>query len=193
MASIYGIQLKKVKKTYGIEGVGFQADLYMDGKKVGYAADYADGSMLNVHVENAVLVARVRQYYAENPKEDFLTTYSNIKCAKDYIALKNEGKLPVMDYSKLSDGEILEDFCNELYFLHMHERTFKRAIRQDWKAIIVTDYKSIKGVPTPLDQIYYTNGSASAFESVKKAAEKKCTAVELKQYRSLNDFVIPMP
>ena len=102
MASIYGIQLKKVKKTYGIEGVGFQADLYMDGKKVGYAADYADGSMLNVHVENAVLVARVRQYYAENPKEDFLTTYSNIKCAKDYIALKNEGKLPVMDYSKLS-------------------------------------------------------------------------------------------
>ena len=44
MASIYGIQLKAVKKTMGMEGEGLVSNLYMDRKKIGTACDYADGA-----------------------------------------------------------------------------------------------------------------------------------------------------
>ena len=44
MATIYGIQLKAVKKTMGLEGEGFVSNLYMDGKKIGTACDYVDDS-----------------------------------------------------------------------------------------------------------------------------------------------------
>lgn len=45
MASINGVELKGIKKTVGIEGEGFIANIYLNRKKVGEYADYGDGGM----------------------------------------------------------------------------------------------------------------------------------------------------
>lgn len=38
------LQFKSVKKTYGMEGEGFIANIYLNNKKVGVYNDFADGS-----------------------------------------------------------------------------------------------------------------------------------------------------
>lgn len=44
MAKIKGFQMKNVKRTIGREGEGCTATLYLNGKRIGAYADYADGA-----------------------------------------------------------------------------------------------------------------------------------------------------
>ena len=43
MAKIMNFQMKNIKRLTGREGYGYTASLYLDGKRIGTYADYADG------------------------------------------------------------------------------------------------------------------------------------------------------
>ena len=43
MAKIMNFQMKNIKRLTGREGYGCTASLYLDGKRIGTYADYADG------------------------------------------------------------------------------------------------------------------------------------------------------
>ena len=195
MASIYGIQLKAVKKTMGMEGEGFVSNLYMDRKKIGTACDYADGGMIYVSVqkEKEEFSKRVRQYYTNHPQEDFVKRYNDITSPEEYIQLRKAGQLPIKNAAEFSDMELAEDFCNELYKMYDLEQIYKKQIKKGFLAIVTVEFVHIKSTPLPMDKIYYTDGSRTTFEDIKKTVERKTPAVILKQYDSFEDFVNPLP
>lgn len=45
MATLRNFQMKNIKKTRGMEGEGCTGTMYLNGKKVGTYADYADGAL----------------------------------------------------------------------------------------------------------------------------------------------------
>lgn len=193
MAKIYGLELKAVKKTYGRECEGFIANLYMDNKKVGSVADYGDGGCIDVSLESQrEEVFRRALLYAQNHrKEDTIT--SELKSPEEYVRLRDEGKLPLRKVDLDDKWSHIEHLVYELYELLGLEKEFKKAIKKDWKAIVLAEYVYIPGNPLPLDQIYSTDGSETSYNFVKDVAEKKSKAVELTQYSSLDDFIISLP
>lgn len=193
MAKIYGFELKAVKKTYGMEGEGFIANLYMDNKKVGSVADYGDGGCIDVSFESQreEVFKRALLYAQNHRKADAIT--SELKSPEEYVCLRDEGKLPLCKVDLDDKWSHIEHLVYELYEFLGLEKEFKKAIKKGWNAIVLAEYVYIPDTPLPLDQIYSTDGSNSDFQYVKDLAEEKSKAVELTQYSSLDDFIIPLP
>lgn len=50
MAKISGFELRAIKKTIGMKGEEFTANVYLVNKKIGSCSDNADGGLLNIGI-----------------------------------------------------------------------------------------------------------------------------------------------
>lgn len=177
MASIKDVSLKAVKKTLGIEGEGFLANIYLQSKKIGTVADYGDGGCYHICIEKEsdVLENIVRTYYSQRPEVDGF----KLKSVEEYVERKKNGTLPYRDYTNADIYMLYEYFFNKIYQLYCIEQELKKAVK--------VSYVYIPGIPLPLDKIYYTNGSKKVFDDICKH-EKNEAVVFLRQYSNLEDF-----
>jgi len=127
MAKIKGYELKAIKTFTGMEGLGFEANLYSKNKKIGRVLDDASGGPLQTFIEDK---EKERQF-----EED----------------TKNWGEELGKDSFMID-----EIFIDELFTLKEKERIFKQAQKEGYKGIVVlTDrYKEDLFSPRRLDEFY---------------------------------------
>ena len=105
MTEIYGITLKGCKEFQGREGDGVQGNIYMDGKKVGWYNDRADGGEVEIDYDSkeieTEILARVDRFFERYPQE-----YSGVDLFFPTI-------LTLMDYEK-SLRKALKKGCNAI-------------------------------------------------------------------------------
>lgn len=191
MAKIKGIELKGIKNTVGMEGSGFYANIYLDGKKIGTVADYADGGAYNYDFDSKELREemkhRILKFYRENPPVDNLILYKTKLEDFDVANLPKEIK------TELGCCDMDSFFC-DLCVLKETQTQFKKAYKQG-KSYCVVNYYHLQGVPIPLANAYTINTTSA--EEAKKIADKLLTEERKKYayayldlYTSLADFII---
>lgn len=111
MATINGIGFKGVKTFTGREGHGFTANVYLNNKKVGMVADYANGGPLDIDIEpkhREAVMAEINAY---------------LETEKTTVMLDNE-----------------EDFFNALFTLYETEKTYKSNSKKGFGVLSVFHY-----------------------------------------------------
>ncbi len=115
MVTINGIQLKNVKEFGGMEGNGFNATVYMDGKKIGTVEDQGFGSGMDFNIN--------QNYQNEFDKR------AEYKGANEYNfdeqTLKSIGK---------------ETMVSKILDLVVIEKAYKKAAKKYSNAVIVAVY-----------------------------------------------------
>ena len=110
------LQFKSVKKTYGMEGEGFIANIYLNNKKVGVYNDFADGSGGYPVFDTVEAEKRVDSLIAE------WTAKSTDKAVKALF----ETDPRIIDFSFLAE---------ELINLVEDEKIFKRGVKKGYKCL----------------------------------------------------------
>ena len=108
------LQFKSVKKTYGMEGEGFIANIYLNNKKVGVYNDFEDGSGGYPVFDTVEAEKRVDSLIAE------WTAKSTDKAVKALF----EADPRIIDFSFLAE---------ELINLVEDEKIFKRGVKKGYK------------------------------------------------------------
>lgn len=114
------LQFKSVKKTYGMEGEGFIANIYLNNKKVGVYNDFADGSGGYPVFDTVEAEKRVDSLIAE------WTAKSTDKTVKALF----EADPRIIDFSFLAE---------ELINIVEDEKLFKRGIKKGYKCLARND------------------------------------------------------
>lgn len=186
MASIKGVNLKAIKKTIGIEGEGFLANIYLQNKKIGTVTNYGDGGCYHICIEKEerVLEDIVRTYYKEHPELDNFA----LKSVEEYLERKENGTLPLRNFSDTDIYILYEYFLSKVYRLHCLEKEFTNAVKKGYTALVTISYVYIPGSPLPLDEMYYTDGTKNVFNEICQHAKNKTFSV--KQYSCLEDFCL---
>lgn len=180
MASIRGFQMKKVKRTFGTEGYGCTATLYLDGKKIGTYADYGDGAMGNIsYISKDAEIEMVRFIiaYAKECENDFMIGLYR-ECPERFREecerfKKYHPYIPDEDITiKTMASNSIEYVVSDFLKLLDNEKEFKKYIKQGYKAISI-DGNMVSAYPPQ-----WSN------EKIEKAAKGA------KVYYSLTDFCI---
>lgn len=152
MAKLRNFQMKGSKKTRGREGEGCIGTMYLNGKKIGTYADYADGALGNaeyVSKEAKEEMTKVIISYAkDHPSEYVVNLYkARPQQYKDECERfkKFHPYIPDEDITKetMSANDIcfiVEDFLK----LYHAEKIYKRNLKKGYKALVVcTDGSTI--------------------------------------------------
>ena len=169
MASIYGVELKSVKTWQGEEGLGLQANVYIDKKKVGMVTDDAWGGPLRFDFDTSELDKRAEKYR--------VNVWNNKPENAKYLSLYNSG----------SDFE--DAFIDEIYNLLMVEKSWKRQQKTQWKNLVRYQIG-----PHGVAMETFCMDTLSDAELVKALAKgAKCKESEVivtHRYKDANEFVI---
>lgn len=179
------VQLKAVKKTCGMEGHGFMANIYVNNKKIGTYADYGDGAMGICSFDNEEAEKQLRSLIV-----DYAEKYPNEYIVDMYIADPERYKQDKERYAKIFPYIPKErltmnvvsslDFdcmAQKLYCLCEDEKEFKKARKKGYGYLAVSEYGT-KSVMYPADWT----------EEQVRADMKEEGLVIL--YKSIDDFVI---
>ena len=188
MAKMKGIQLKSIKNTTGMEGYGFSASLYLDGKKIGTVADYADGGdfiydFTSKEAEKA-FEDRIKSWYEAHPMDDFLKCYK--MSPEEYMKKREAGTLPVRKYEDAYNQDDI--FIDELLKLTDAEKAFKKGVKQGYKGYAVYEHPDFEGIPCPKDKAYFMPSLKSAEMQLEEEKEKYAATI-MHAYFSEEDFV----
>ena len=185
MAKIYGIELKNIKNFVGHEGLAFQANVYLNGKKVGTFTDdgWGGNGWLEADKDNRKKITDViDKYYKDNPKIDILKVFQ--MTPDEFRRNRDKGTLP----KETETFEPIYTFMWELHELKTTESEWKKGVKKGYKAIVVVKYEHVKNTPTPLDSVWYSNGSQESINSIQKSADEKSVANYIVVYSSSDDF-----
>lgn len=187
MASIKGFQLKNVKTIVGHEGYGCTGTMYLNGKKIGTYADYADGGCSDIRYESmearANMVKTVVEFAKEHPNNLI------VACFKNNLARYEEERkeflirnpfIPEEDVTMEVFSACKEDFIvSKFVELQQFEKAFKSWQKKGFRAICV-EVKDVFG-----------NVNITAFPkdwSDERIAEDMKNISNGKLYKSLEDF-----
>ena len=188
MAKMKGIQLKSIKNTTGMEGYGFTASLYLDGKKIGTVADYADGGDFNYSFTSQeaekAFEDRIKSWYEVHPMEDSLECYT--MSPEEYMKKREEGTLPVLNYEDAYNPDDI--FIDELLKLTDAEKAFKKGVKQGYHGYVVYEHPDFKGIPCPIDKASFMPSLKSAEMQLEEEKEKYAATI-MHAYFSEEDFV----
>lgn len=116
MASIYGVELKSIKTWEGTEGMGLQANVYIDKKLAGQVTDDAWGGGFRYDFDTAELDKRAEKYrknvWSKNPEN------------AQYLSLYKNG------------AEFEDQFIDEIFNLREAEKAFKKAQKTKWTHLV---------------------------------------------------------
>ena len=116
MASIYGVELKKVKTWEGLEGMGLQANVYINNKCVGQVTDDAYGGDFRYDFDTTELDNKANEYRVK--------IWNKLPENKDYVHLYKDGL------------GFTDQFIDEIYTLLIAEKSWKKAQKTQWKHLI---------------------------------------------------------
>lgn len=161
MASIYGFQIKNTVTFQGREGQGYQGDIYYNGKKVGWYNDAADGGMPGID-------------FRQNGKLNQEVQNAFDKAVKEYYK-----KFPLTGAMKniSPNGELFMATLSALIEIEKKYIFYKATGRK----YFVT-YEDEQGFETFL--------LASNDPQLYQKTQKEKTAFNVKEYKSLSDFII---
>lgn len=184
MASMNGLSLKAVKEFDGLEGAGFSANIYMDGKSVGSVLDSAYGGCYDYNYNSkdleTVVSERIKDYYTEHPAVNTLKIFT---MKVEDFGTKN---LPVDVYEDILEPE--DRFFFDLLMLTKTEKSFKKAQKKGG-FIVILDYYSLRSVPTPLTQ-EYTAYQEKHIDEILQIGLKQHPTAHIKVYKTLEDFIL---
>ncbi len=196
MASIKGITLKKVKTFTGREGEGATADIYMDGKKIGSYADYADGGFYpDIRIDEVYqddFDARVRQYYTEytplfKDRDGIVHTVRVIEEKESwedyYERVSNIWERHAADSSS---------FFEALLQLIDYEKAFKKYAKQGYKHLVVTNDTVVNNLIEVSPIVFASRSDGQALQEI---IERACNNDDYIMptaniYNSVEDFKI---
>ena len=179
------IQLKAVKKTCGMEGYGFTANIYINKKKIGTYADYGDGAMGNCLFDSEDIEKQFRLLiveYAEKRPNKYIVDMYEKEPDKYKVAMERTKKIfPYIPEEKLTMNVIssleFDYIMEELYNLIEDEKEFKKVLKKGYGYLAYSEHKN--------SSIMYP---ANWTEDQVRADMKEEGLVIL--YKSLNDFII---
>lgn len=163
MASVNGVSLKAIKTFEGAEGMGFTANIYIDGKKVGFVRDDAWGGSYDYDFSNddgeKLLTARAKEWYDRYPEDDFMFVMK--LTAEEYRKKKDAGEIPVESWEE--QLEYNDCFLSKIIDLVQAEKAYKGAVKKGFKGYVVFTHPHISG-PIPLEKGYFIYAREQADE-----------------------------
>lgn len=190
MAKINGIELKAVKNFEGMEGYGFSANIYMDGKKVGTIMDRADGgcyyySFTSKENEKQIM-ERVKSYFTVHPQLDTLKIYGMAKEDIDSAFLNGDLELlPILKYEDMIEPKYT--FFNILLTLKEKEQEYKRYAKDEYRILVHVE-RVYTSLPKIFDSIWHCN--EDGVQHIIDVENEKYPYNIFHIYRSLEDFCI---
>ena len=189
MASIAGIQVKGVKTYSGMEGFAEQGNLYMDGKKIGFWSQDADGGDDRYEFDKPeseqLFYNRIKDYFRKNPPIDESRLYS--VNAEDV----DMGHLPQADVNKDDIATNPDCFMYNLSNLIDVEKTWKKAVKTGFAAIGIVKYYDTLS-PTPVDETWNIRDDDIELSTINilDKAQKKNPTAHITVYAEAKDFIL---
>lgn len=191
MAKIFGVELRNVSIARGMEDFHVEAEIFLDGKQVGYFIDEGSGGpgMLKF---NCDLTTKKEFYYvawryfASYPEIDSLALYEYTQ--KEFSELK--GSLPKVSYKEWPDEKVAMFFVNRIIYLYQLEEQFNQARGEGYSAIVTVRFFALKNAKAEPEKVFYTDGSGDMLNQVIAIIEKTNHNYVVTQYCSENDFLI---
>lgn len=169
MASIYGVELKSIKTWEGQEGMGMQANVYIDKKLAGQVTDDAYGGCFRYDFDTKVLDERADKYRQ--------TIWNKKPENAQYLTLYKNG------------AEFEDSFIDEIFNLREAEKAFKKAQKTKWPHL-VRYHVGKNGVTREITCL----AAVSDVKLQKDLAQQhKCADSELvieRRYKDASEFVI---
>ncbi len=191
MVKIYGVELRNVNISSGIEDYHVEAEVYLEGQQVGLYIDEGFGGpgMLKFSCDantrkNFYYVAW--RYFASYPEIDSLALYEYTQ--KEFVDLK--GSLPKVSYKEWPDEKVAMFFIDRIIYLYQLEEQFVQAQKEGYKAIVVARFYALKNAKAEQEKVFYTDGSEEMLEKVISMIEKTNRNYLISQYRSNDDFIV---
>ncbi len=191
MVKIFGVELKNVNISQGMEDFRVEADVYLNGQQVGFFMDEGSGGPgifklsceINLRRDFYLLAWR---YFASYPEIDSLALYEYTQ--KDFNELR--GSLPKVSYKEWPDEKVAMFFINKLIYLYQLNEQYKQACLEGYSAIVVAKFYVLKNAKAEPEKIFYTDGSDEMLTQVIDIIEKTNRNYVIAQYKSEEDFMI---
>lgn len=191
MVKIFGVELKNVNISQGMEDFHVEADVYLNGQQIGFFMDEGSGGPgmlkfscdMNLRRDFYLLAWR---YFASYPEIDSLALYEYTQ--KDFNELR--GSLPKVSYKEWPDEKVAMFFINKLIYLYQLNEQYKQACLEGYSAIVVAKFYALKNAKAELEKIFYTDGSDEMLTQVIDIIEKTNRNYVIAQYKSEEDFMI---
>lgn len=171
MAKIMGLQLKAYKSFQGMDGYGFNANLYLNNKKVAFCYDAGNGGEAEI------------QWLDINNTKAVVETY---KIVNEYYK-----KYPKYLFDSSDHGKVLE-LVEDLIALMEVEKWFKNMIKKGFKFVVDIKYNKRTATLEEYDfskqdvQVCYKTWD----DKIEQEMKYKYTPIEFTVYKSLEDFNI---
>lgn len=177
MASIHGITLKNLKIFSGMEGRGFSASVYLEGKRLGTVRDEAYGGSYLFDMREDALRAideRILEYQKKNPELDYLLI-SRMSAEEAWERCKRH----LLPTKKPDRGNILfrELFFSKLVNLTLDERKYKSGAKRGLTHLLNIHFLHVKDTPLPSDLIFQYSDRKEKTEFLKEMRKKGCPVV----------------
>lgn len=169
MASVYGVELKNIKTWEGEEGMGLQANVYIDRKLVGQVTDDAWGGSFRYDFDTSEFDKRAEKYR--------VNIWSKKPENATYLKLYKNG----------SDFE--DQFIDEIFNLREAERAWKKAQKTQWPHL-VRYHIGTNGVTREITCLATVSDKDLAKDLAKNAKCKEADIIIERRYKDASEFVI---
>ena len=191
MVKIFGVELKNLEITNGMEDFRVEAEVYLNGQPVGFFIDEGSGGpgMLKFNCDISTrkeFYYVAWRYFASYPEIDSLALYEFTQ--KEFGELK--GSLPKVSYKEWPDDKVAMFFINRIIYLYQLEEQYRQAVSEGYAAIVVVKYYALKNAKAEPEKIYFTDGSEEMLGQVIALIEKTNHNYVISQYKSADDFLI---
>lgn len=191
MVNIFGVELKSVCISRGMEDFHVEAEVFLNGQQIGFFIDEGSGGQgmlkfscdMNVRRDFYLVAWR---YFASYPEVDTLALYEFTQ--KEFTELR--GSLPKISYKEWPDEKVALFFINRLIYLHQLDEQYEQAVKEGYSAIVVARFYTLKNAKAEPDKIFYTDGTGEMLGQVIDLIEKTNRNYVITQYKSASDFVI---
>lgn len=174
MVSLKGLTLKKIQQTVGMEGYGLIADVYINGKKIGEYADYADGAMGNMSYVSKeaeeIMMHLVYAFGKEHPNDFIVNMYKQDPAYYDETLARIKQYFPYIRDDELCLESVSAndvDYIVEAYMtLRDYEKAYKKAIRKGYASIGIAKDKIYYFPARYTDEMIRNEGCSEIFRNV---------------------------
>ncbi len=191
MVKIFGVELRNVEITNGMEDFHVEAEVYLNGQQVGFFIDEGSGGpgMLKFNCDISTrkeFYYVAWRYFASYPEIDSLALYEFTQ--KEFTELK--GSLPKVSYKEWPDDKVAMFFINRIIYLYQLEEQYRQAVSEGYAAIVVVKYYALKNAKAEPEKLFFTDGSEEMLGQVIALIEKTNHNYVISQYKSADDFLI---
>lgn len=188
---VFGVELKNIQITSGMEDVHICCDIYLNSKLIGIYIDEGSGGngFLKFCCESSEqkdFYYIAWRYFASYPEIDSIAIYEFP--LKDFLEYR--GNLPKVSYKGWPDHKVALFFINKLVYYYQIEQQYYQALKEGYRTILVIHYIELKDTKSRPDQIFYTDGSESQFNQVIDVINESSKNYIISQFSSEKDFMI---